>query len=655
MGFYEKLLRHKLLFVILLLGLSYLLGVWLRTLPAFSEQHVLTGDDPYLHLRYSEYILKNGFLPSNDTLRYYPEGFDPRQELLLVSWFIAAFSWLTGLQPLDVAIWLPAFFAPLIVVSIYFISKNIAGSRTSGVIAAFLAASAPGFILRTFEGFCDKEAFTTPLMFAALALALASFNIVVKSTVESYKQSLITSITLALLSGILVGISALGWAGYLFVYLVLTAYALLLIFFGGDTRNLSLTSIPYLIIIVTSGTFVALLTARYGGLSFFRSITFLIPIGVSLPLIALRWLKRRLVVPLILVLVAAFIIAEWNYVAGLIDLFFGSKGLVRSTVAESQRPSITEVFNQVGIFPLILAVVALLLPLIPVTSSSRDIKDPTFRGKYLFMLSIFAVSVILAYAEMRLLMFLSLTVSIMAGDTLSRAIDYCNSKLFVKRKRRVELNKKALQALALSTVLITFVTLSTFVIPTYSIENGPIVNHATIYESLGMSGHFYWLQALDWLKENTTSNAIIISWWDYGYLIQYYANRTTVVDPGNVYEWRNIVVARFFMSSNEDEALNVLNQSFGLWGKEVYVLVSREEIPKSHAIATIAGSRTPPFQPQLTMQGWVWTITDPHAILTRLVLGIEGLRSDLAPAVERFEKVYCDLYIAIYRVLWESV
>ncbi|MEM2482426.1 MAG: hypothetical protein QW365_04970, partial [Candidatus Nezhaarchaeales archaeon] len=100
---YESLLKHKLLLVVLMLGLSYLLGVWLRTLPAFSEQQVLTGDDPYVHLRYAECLLDNGSLPSNDTLRYYPEGFDPRQELLLVPWFIAGFSWLTGLRPLDIA------------------------------------------------------------------------------------------------------------------------------------------------------------------------------------------------------------------------------------------------------------------------------------------------------------------------------------------------------------------------------------------------------------------------------------------------------------------------------------------------------------------------------------------------------------------------
>lgn len=647
MWWYKSFLKYKHAFTILMLSLSYLLGLWLRTLPAFSEQRVLTGDDPYIHLRYAEYLLENGSLPSNDTLRYYPEGFDPRQELLLVSWFIVLFSRFTGLEPLDVAIWLPAFFASLIVIPTYFIGKEIVGSKTSGIIAAFLAASAPGFILRTFEGFCDKEAFTTPFMFAALALALKSFNIIMKGVTGNYKRRLMFPITLAALSGAFIGVSSLGWTGFLFVYLVLAAYALLLMLFGEDRESINLISIPYLIVIVTSSLFAALLTARYGGLSFFWSITFLAPTGASLLLIALRWLERKFVIPLAVALVVVVVIVEWNRVAGLIDWLFGSKGLVRSTVAESQPPTLFRVWNQVG-FPLILAIPALL----PI-----GVKDPESRSKYLFLLSMFAVSIILACSETRLLMFLSLTVSIMAGITLSRVIDYCSSKLFVKRKKRhLELNKKALQGLSFSIMLTILAILSIFAIPTYSIEEiegHPIVNHAAIYRGLGMSGYSYWLQALEWLRENTSPSSVVISWWDYGYLIQYYANRMTVVDPGNFYEWRNVAVARFFMSSNEDEALNILNQSFDLGGKEVYVIVSLEEVPKSGAIAKIAGSQKTPFELWRTPEGSVWVISDPNPILVRLVLGIEGLQSNFVFTMERFEKVYCNPYIAIYKVAWE--
>lgn len=633
---YGKLHKFRPLLVVALLVLAYVLGFWLRSLPQFSEQRVLTGDDPYVHLRYAEALLKNDSIPPNDTLRYYPQGFNTRYELPLVSWFIAGFAWLTGLQPIDIAILLPAFFAPLIVIPTFFIAKTLTGSTTAGIVAAFLSAAAPAFILRSFEGFCDKEAFSTPLMFAGLALALLSFNVV--TTAQRHMRSMVTSVALAIASGTLIGLAAIGWRGFLFTYLVLATHILLVTLFGKNGESLSLISIPYLLVLVVSSVLATSFTIRYGGLSFFSSITFLIPLGVAIPLMALKKVKRRYVLVLIVILAAVLLFIERDYVRSLVSWLLGNKGLVRSTVAESQSlfDSPQELWNQVGL-PLIFAVFALV---------PRNLKDPQGRINYLFMLSLFGVSAALAVSEIRLLMFLSITVAIMAGDVLSRLIDHYGSRLFIKWRKGLRLNREATMGLSLSTALTTLAILSIFAIPTYT-WYGPLVSHAEVYRNIGMSNHNYWLGALLWLRENTNQDAIIISWWDYGYLIQYYANRTTIVDPGNVYEWRNVEVAKFFMSSAEEESLRILNQSFGLGGKDVYVLISLEEIPKSHAIAKIAGSPMPSFQ--LTPQGW-WGISNFDALLTKFVLGI---RPDYATDLTRFEKVYCDSqYIAIYRIKW---
>ena len=39
-----------------------------------------------------------------------------------------------------------------------------------------------------------------------------------------------------------------------------------------------------------------------------------------------------------------------------------------------------------------------------------------------------------------------------------------------------------------------------------------------------------WLDALDWIKNNTPKDAVIASWWDYCYLITTMGERTTLVD-----------------------------------------------------------------------------------------------------------------------------
>lgn len=41
-----------------------------------------------------------------------------------------------------------------------------------------------------------------------------------------------------------------------------------------------------------------------------------------------------------------------------------------------------------------------------------------------------------------------------------------------------------------------------------------------------------WNQAADWIKENTPKESIITSWWDYGYFVEYRAERRAYIDPG---------------------------------------------------------------------------------------------------------------------------
>ena len=39
-----------------------------------------------------------------------------------------------------------------------------------------------------------------------------------------------------------------------------------------------------------------------------------------------------------------------------------------------------------------------------------------------------------------------------------------------------------------------------------------------------------WLDALDWIKNNTPKDAVIASWWDYGYWISTMGERASLAD-----------------------------------------------------------------------------------------------------------------------------
>ncbi|MGI0061830.1 MAG: peptidylprolyl isomerase, partial [Nitrosotalea sp.] len=69
-----------------------------------------------------------------------------------------------------------------------------------------------------------------------------------------------------------------------------------------------------------------------------------------------------------------------------------------------------------------------------------------------------------------------------------------------------------------------------------------------------------WPDAMNWLKNNTPTNSVVASWWDYGYWIQTLGGRTTLADNATVDT--NVIanIARILMSS-PDQAWNMLNKA----------------------------------------------------------------------------------------------
>ena len=58
---------------------------------------------------------------------------------------------------------------------------------------------------------------------------------------------------------------------------------------------------------------------------------------------------------------------------------------------------------------------------------------------------------------------------------------------------------------------------------------------------------------------NTAQESIIMSWWDYGYQITGFSNRTTLVD-NNTWNNTHIATVGLAMSSPENEAFEVCDK-----------------------------------------------------------------------------------------------
>jgi dolichyl-diphosphooligosaccharide--protein glycosyltransferase len=57
---------------------------------------------------------------------------------------------------------------------------------------------------------------------------------------------------------------------------------------------------------------------------------------------------------------------------------------------------------------------------------------------------------------------------------------------------------------------------------------------------------------MQWLRENTPEDAVIASWWDYGYWISTLGERKTLADNSTLLDWQIRKIAAMYMSTPED-------------------------------------------------------------------------------------------------------
>ena len=69
-----------------------------------------------------------------------------------------------------------------------------------------------------------------------------------------------------------------------------------------------------------------------------------------------------------------------------------------------------------------------------------------------------------------------------------------------------------------------------------------------------------WIQTMKWIKQNTPEDAVIASWWDYGYWITTLSDRTTLVDNATLNDWQIKKMAYSLLASPSD-SWNILSSS----------------------------------------------------------------------------------------------
>jgi dolichyl-diphosphooligosaccharide--protein glycosyltransferase len=61
-----------------------------------------------------------------------------------------------------------------------------------------------------------------------------------------------------------------------------------------------------------------------------------------------------------------------------------------------------------------------------------------------------------------------------------------------------------------------------------------------------------WPDAMEWIKNNTPKDAVVTSWWDYGYWITTLGDRKSSADNATLIDWQIKLIAKMLLSSPED-------------------------------------------------------------------------------------------------------
>ncbi|MDI6737761.1 MAG: STT3 domain-containing protein [Nanoarchaeota archaeon] len=647
----DKLQKQKSwLIYIAMLAIAWF-GYYIRTrnLPLLQGKW-LPDVDSYAFLRYAEYIVEHGKLMANDVLRYYPFGFDPRNEFGILSYLIAyLYKILHLFNPNATVIDAAALYPPIcfFIAAIFFFLfvKKLFNYKTAIVATAFLAV-VPAFLYRTMAGVADKEALAVALMFAALYFFTATMK------PEQPKHY----ITYSLLAGAFIGILGGVWGGVQFIFITMGLYGILGVFFDIFEKKQKLAFC--ISVLSCFPIMMAVYPTRYNIDSLVTSMTtqiFLLGLLAVIISIAARHKamssireKAEKKMPF-----GLFVLVSTLMLAFIALIIFKGPGMILSaineawnnltgaftetrwtlTVAENRLTFFTEWLSQFSWKYLIMAFAgAIMLFAVCIkgiktkkTSSwaliaasavfflaipfSRYAQNSLFNGdtaasQVLYISALFGFPLLLGYFYVR---------SYYKDRKLFESIKINNAMyVFALVWFTVLLlgGRSAIRLvfiLAPATALMAgYFTLEAFEWTrklkkdAYKIAGyialAAVVGSAfygfsqsslTQASYVGPSFNMQWQNSMSWVKENTPENAVFAHWWDYGYWVQWGGKRATIVDGGNAMGGVNHFVGRHVLTAqNETEALEFLKSR-----NVSHLLIVSDEIGKYPAYSSIGADR----------------------------------------------------------------
>ena len=566
----------------------------LRSQPA-QNGFELHEYDPFFNYRATQFIVENGipaYLDWHDDMSWYPHGRDvasTSQPMLHITAAISYQIFGAGSELYDFTIMFPVVIGSATAIVMFAIVRTIGGT-TAGLLASLFFAISVPILYRGLIGWFKSE----PLGIFYGLLGIYFFLSGIKS--NNGKNSLVRLVA----GGVIIGLGISSWGGIQFFILPLTLFFLALPFFRKDKKFLmwALPIFTFSLLASTSmfeiadSTFLLstesgsniegrIDTSAYGyGLYKFSdtddviaSIGYGSAVLIGMTAIAMiilmiqkisqkHQVRNGLAVLAVTTIIGIAVLSsgfvdlpEYRYVNAL-NPFLTTTDPLTDSVSEHSTPTmkITFIF-----FSIMIVFAGIGVWLIFQNKVNRSMKIKTDMVVFALITGLVGVYASAAFvraeifAAFSIIILSSIGISILASKILERKI-FKDYTITAKATTKVAFVGVIIILLALPLILPldkNMITYATF-------------PPAILTANANLSPTFVtndWKDAMQWLKENTPKDAVVASWWDYGYYITTLGERKTLADNATLKAWQIRKIASMLFS-NADNAWKILSSSY---------------------------------------------------------------------------------------------
>ncbi len=522
--------------------------------------------DPYYEYYLSEKILQKGSgdvvkgilwwyhwwfenPKPRDKLFWYPKGRDLRKTSQPGVAFFSALTY-SVLRALGVSTslyvvhaFIPPVGAAFAVFAIYFLGKEIK-DESVGAIAAVLISVSWAYMYRTNFG-AKHEGLAIPFMIFAMYFFIKAYR----------RNSLLD----AAVSGLFLGLVILSWGAYLYPWNFIALVALFWLLL--HPKDVAMAKI-FLVTDLIATFFIATMPRAGPGIAF-TSLAAVIPdaaiiaalmtlTGTLSPSMKKSNIEKNLpyivggIIIALIILGATGILARLpGRILAVIVPFFRETGV--TTVAEHAVPTWSAIFRDYQ-SALVFAIFAAFLYFIEVKRSFEKM----FASLFLFTALYFASAIV------RLTLILAPAVALAGAIGFVEVLDRLLELTTWKPRRGHGYSKE----IVVITILVLILGFSPAILATRIPVNShqpPLILTSSIPVVRYDYEYLDWISTLEWIEQNVPKDAVIATWWDYGYWISVNTRRKTTCDNSTLSTKQIRKIAKAFMS-NEDEALKIMRE-----------------------------------------------------------------------------------------------